>query len=170
MFTLSKQACKCGFSRGDTNIHKRYFPLTGPLVNACKCEQQRRLNSSLHTVVEVSQNEISVFSYRERNKVWCTQRFSYFRSRIVASKRLIVRSFGNRIRHYRCTKTPLESVTLLQPVIRPGKILAIGANYAAHAKESISLIDKPPGSAQTCLLYTSPSPRDATLSRMPSSA
>ena len=26
------------------------------------------------------------------------------------------------------------------------------------------------GLAQTCLLYTSPSPRDATLSRMPSSA
>ena len=27
-----------------------------------------------------------------------------------------------------------------------------------------------PGQAVTCLLYTSPSPRDATLSRMPSSA
>ena len=27
-----------------------------------------------------------------------------------------------------------------------------------------------PANAQTCLLYTSPSPRDATLSRMPSSA
>ena len=26
------------------------------------------------------------------------------------------------------------------------------------------------GTAETCLLYTSPSPRDATLSRMPSSA
>ena len=26
------------------------------------------------------------------------------------------------------------------------------------------------GEADTCLLYTSPSPRDATLSRMPSSA
>ena len=28
----------------------------------------------------------------------------------------------------------------------------------------------PPGAVLTCLLYTSPSPRDATLSRMPSSA
>ena len=28
----------------------------------------------------------------------------------------------------------------------------------------------PNGSGKTCLLYTSPSPRDATLSRMPSSA
>ena len=32
----------------------------------------------------------------------------------------------------------------------------------------VSLIDNP--SIETCLLYTSPSPRDATLSRMPSSA
>ena len=30
--------------------------------------------------------------------------------------------------------------------------------------------DALPGLAQSCLLYTSPSPRDATLSRMPSSA
>eukprot|EP00830_Metopus_es_P004108 TRINITY_DN137_c0_g1_i1.p1 TRINITY_DN137_c0_g1~~TRINITY_DN137_c0_g1_i1.p1 ORF type:complete len:482 (-),score=119.79 TRINITY_DN137_c0_g1_i1:21-1466(-) len=30
--------------------------------------------------------------------------------------------------------------------------------------------DQPPADTQTCLLYTSPSPRDATLSRMPSSA
>lgn len=44
---------------------------------------------------------------------------------------------------------PLETVTLLQPIVRPGKILAIGANYEAHAKESVSLIDKLPGSAQT---------------------
>ena len=33
-----------------------------------------------------------------------------------------------------------------------------------------SLRPVPPGEAQGCLLYTSPSPRDATLSRMPSSA
>ena len=30
--------------------------------------------------------------------------------------------------------------------------------------------DVQPGGLETCLLYTSPSPRDATLSRMPSSA
>lgn len=43
----------------------------------------------------------------------------------------------------------LEDVTLMQPIIRPGKILGIGLNYAAHAKESVSLMDKKPGSGQT---------------------
>ena len=47
------------------------------------------------------------------------------------------------------------------------------------ARESALKVDSPPspilmvglqGSGKTCLLYTSPSPRDATLSRMPSSA
>ena len=33
-----------------------------------------------------------------------------------------------------------------------------------------SLVEKPSGDPEPCLLYTSPSPRDATLSRMPSSA
>ena len=32
------------------------------------------------------------------------------------------------------------------------------------------LLDHTPGTLTACLLYTSPSPRDATLSRMPSSA
>lgn len=35
----------------------------------------------------------------------------------------------------------LDEVTLLSPVARPGKILGIGVNYAAHAKESVSFID-----------------------------
>lgn len=30
---------------------------------------------------------------------------------------------------------PLEEVTLLPPVVRPGKVIALGRNYAAHAKE-----------------------------------
>ena len=38
-------------------------------------------------------------------------------------------------------------------------------HYHHTHKDDISVIDK-----RTCLLYTSPSPRDATLSRMPSSA
>ena len=32
------------------------------------------------------------------------------------------------------------------------------------------VVDTKPASTNACLLYTSPSPRDATLSRMPSSA
>lgn len=31
--------------------------------------------------------------------------------------------------------TPLAQVTLLPPVVRPGKVIALGRNYAAHAKE-----------------------------------
>ena len=34
----------------------------------------------------------------------------------------------------------------------------------------VSVVDEDNADALTCLLYTSPSPRDATLSRMPSSA
>lgn len=30
---------------------------------------------------------------------------------------------------------PLDQVTLLPPVLRPGKVIALGRNYAAHAKE-----------------------------------
>lgn len=41
---------------------------------------------------------------------------------------------------------PLREVTLLAPVAKPGKILGIGVNYAAHAAESVSFIDtKKPG-------------------------
>ncbi|RIJ21333.1 fumarylacetoacetate hydrolase family protein [Henriciella barbarensis] len=43
------------------------------------------------------------------------------------------------------TKLMLTDAKLRQPVIRPGKILAIGLNYAAHVAESVSFIsnDKP---------------------------
>ncbi len=36
---------------------------------------------------------------------------------------------------------PLEAVTPLAPIARPGKILGIGVNYAAHAAESVSFVD-----------------------------
>ena len=50
------------------------------------------------------------------------------------------------------TSVPASTVTLCAPIPRPRKnIWGIGLNY-------------------TCLLYTSPSPRDGLLSRMPSSA
>lgn len=42
----------------------------------------------------------------------------------------------------------LNSVDLRQPILRPGKILAIGLNYAAHAKESVSFIKSTPASVQ----------------------
>ena len=39
-----------------------------------------------------------------------------------------------------------------------------------HLDTSMKVADDPEGLLQTCLLYTSPSPRDGLLSRMPSSA
>ncbi|HPF24621.1 MAG TPA: fumarylacetoacetate hydrolase family protein [Hyphomonas sp.] len=36
---------------------------------------------------------------------------------------------------------PLSEVEILAPVKRPGKILGIGVNYAAHAAESVSFVD-----------------------------
>ena len=57
------------------------------------------------------------------------------------------------------------------------KVLVIGSGGREHAlawkaaqDPSVDQVFVAPGNAGTCLLYTSPSPRDATLSRMPSSA
>lgn len=43
---------------------------------------------------------------------------------------------------------PLETAQLRQPILRPGKILGIGLNYAAHAKESVSFVKSTPASVQ----------------------
>ena len=47
-------------------------------------------------------------------------------------------------------------------------IVIVGNTISRGNPELEQVLDK--GLAYTCLLYTSPSPRDATLSRMPSSA
>ncbi|MEL7107824.1 MAG: fumarylacetoacetate hydrolase family protein [Pseudomonadota bacterium] len=43
---------------------------------------------------------------------------------------------------------PLSDVRVRQPILRPGKILGIGLNYAAHAKESVSFIKASPAGVQ----------------------
>ena len=46
-------------------------------------------------------------------------------------------------------------------------------NYEVHGEVVLITLDRPKANAidvKTCLLYTSPSPRDRTRSRMPSSA
>ena len=61
-----------------------------------------------------------------------------------------------------------KTLTHLPPYVGMMLSLAIVATFAeifSKAKISISSVD-----LESCLLYTSPSPRDATLSRMPSSA
>ena len=68
-------------------------------------------------------------------------------------------------------KIPVEGETILGNnfVIGPGGKGSNQAVAAAKAGVKTYFISKI-GDDQFCLLYTSPSPRDATLSRMPSSA
>ena len=70
----------------------------------------------------------------------------------------------------------------VQPLVLHGeqlnlmRVLANGESVSFRHEEGTLVIDNPPGDAftlevrNTCLLYTSPSPRDGLLSRMPSSA
>ena len=46
----------------------------------------------------------------------------------------------------------------------------LGRKYEAGFVTDIESDSLPPGLSEDCLLYTSPSPRDRTRSRMPSSA
>ena len=59
--------------------------------------------------------------------------------------------------------------TLATPFVRIAPIVATAIFFAALSIASQALAQGQ-HSAVACLLYTSPSPRDATLSRMPSSA
>ena len=70
---------------------------------------------------------------------------------------------------------PLSKVSLLPPIPNPGKIICAGMNYRKpYPVDGVAPPD--PGNVvifarhTDCLLYTSPSPRDRSLSRMPSSA
>ena len=71
--------------------------------------------------------------------------------------------------------TNLEKVLALNENYEPGVHYMLGQTYWEQsifdqaAEQFQSFLDKYP-STKGCLLYTSPSPRDATLSRMPSSA
>ena len=54
--------------------------------------------------------------------------------------------------------------------VTTAKIAADAVTSAKIPAGAVVASDVADGSVSTCLLYTSPSPRDATLSRMPSSA
>ena len=67
-------------------------------------------------------------------------------------------------------KVTTQAATKTATKITPGRVLggAIGAGFdVVQGREDAK---KAGASDRSCLLYTSPSPRDATLSRMPSSA
>ena len=59
---------------------------------------------------------------------------------------------------------------LLKNQIKPDRIIIFATHNRFFANKSDCLLEIVDGNINTCLLYTSPSPRDATLSRMPSSA
>ena len=62
---------------------------------------------------------------------------------------------------------PVESATISVESIRP---IAAGGQASVDANGHYAVRNLPPGTYNVCLLYTSPSPRDGLLSRMPSSA
>ena len=67
---------------------------------------------------------------------------------------------------------PLSVLALLQNRATLAVVLCYGSYYTVHSclQASLSTIFVDISHLSGCLLYTSPSPRDATLSRMPSSA
>ena len=60
----------------------------------------------------------------------------------------------------------IRSVFIIDPKKTIRTILSYPASTGRNSAEVLRIVD----SLQTCLLYTSPSPRDGLLSRMPSSA
>ena len=72
------------------------------------------------------------------------------------------------------TRVRPESKTLLAGILSNETLIDGYADdwstFEMQAREFVYPMNKGPVEPEDCLLYTSPSPRDATLSRMPSSA
>ena len=64
----------------------------------------------------------------------------------------------------------LVAVQMSAGVMRDLPVAVVDADGGSVARDLVRRLDASPGLHVACLLYTSPSPRDATLSRMPSSA
>ena len=66
------------------------------------------------------------------------------------------------------TQPPQKAASILTKLRNKGRNVRNPSAYVARSVENAHCHGS--GSLRPCLLYTSPSPRDATLSRMPSSA
>ena len=73
---------------------------------------------------------------------------------------------GHYTGHFKAVVTKPQNVLVMRDVACAGYVA--GGNTRWFAQDEKGAFSK--SQAQDCLLYTSPSPRDATLSRMPSSA
>ena len=90
---------------------------------------------------------------------------------------ILAAGMGKRLGEYtkNCTKcmVPVNGVTLIDRLL--GQLSKLGLNRIVivvgyKGKELIDYVGKEYMGLKICLLYTSPSPRDRTRSRMPSSA
>ena len=100
-------------------------------------------------------------------------------ARIPNLRKLSLNSPSFRDEHLHGITGPPSLRTLVLPNTNNLKLTAAGVRTFQQRQPQIKLeglslrllkIDKSATDSTTCLLYTSPSPRDATLSRMPSSA
>ena len=91
---------------------------------------------------------------------WIQERLSHKMNNIVSIKNLTI-SFKNNT----------QVVNDVNLEIPKGKTVAIvGESGSGKTLSALSILRLLPSGAKICLLYTSPSPRDAHESRMPSSA
>ena len=74
------------------------------------------------------------------------------------------------MQHREARNTAAQTLVFPHADFRPGQRALAESVYKAVSTGRCLMAQAPTGIGKTCLLYTSPSPRDATLSRMPSSA
>ena len=86
-----------------------------------------------------------------------------------ASGRRPIRSRRSRVRVVPLTQVPPKRLWIIFWILAAGLLGLVGRMAWLQLVQAPDL-EQRARQLQTCLLYTSPSPRDATLSRMPSSA
>ena len=93
-----------------------------------------------------------------------------FTARIITGKRSDV--YGDLMAFIIKQRSGKENFTIIPPEIEDARGTASGVPHgtASAGATSITLGGTGTGTLKACLLYTSPSPRDRTRSRMPSSA
>ena len=92
---------------------------------------------------------------------------------LILKGRNMCRMFGGDTLSPEAKQKALDAITELKEALESHKVTivkAVATSAFREAKDGPEFLEKLSKLLGTCLLYTSPSPRDATLSRMPSSA